>query len=65
MQGMDGLVTLLDKFDLKIKGMDRGRDIATDAHKGKDDQIRELEDRVESLEKEAVIAGLNVCVKTV
>ena len=40
--------------------MDRVRDIATDAHKGKDDQIRELEDRVETLEKEAVIADLNV-----
>jgi hypothetical protein len=61
----DGLVTLLDKFELKMKGMDRGREIVRKALKGKDDQIRELDDRLENLEKEIemnkkVIASLTI-----
>lgn len=61
----DGLVTLLDRFDLKLKGMDRGREIARKALKGKEDQIRELEDQIGDLEKEIemnkkVIASLRI-----
>ena len=44
----DGLVTLLG-FDLKMKGMNRGREITRHALEGKDDQIRKLDDRVERL----------------
>jgi hypothetical protein len=61
----DGLITLLDKFDLKIKGISRGRDIVRMALKTKEDHIRELNDRIEALEMEkemhkAVIAGLKM-----
>jgi hypothetical protein len=35
MQGKDGLVTSTNKFDLKMKGMDQGREIATGAPKRK------------------------------
>jgi hypothetical protein len=47
------------------EGMDRGREIATDALKGKVDQIWELDDRIERFKKEvemsrAVLAALKV-----
>ncbi|OXV08012.1 hypothetical protein Egran_04222 [Elaphomyces granulatus] len=61
----DGLVTLLDKLDVKIKGISRGREIVRIALKTKEDHIRELNDRIEALEMEkemhkAVIAGLKI-----
>jgi len=61
----DGLVTLLDKFDLKTKGIIRGRDISRVTLKEKDEQIQELGDRIKRLKNEAemnraVIANLKI-----
>ncbi|KAL1961783.1 hypothetical protein VTN77DRAFT_1070 [Rasamsonia byssochlamydoides] len=59
----DELVALLNRHDLKTQGIIRGREVTRLALKEKDEQIRELNERIEGLEAEremerAVIAGL-------
>ncbi|GKZ34183.1 hypothetical protein AbraIFM66950_004367 [Aspergillus brasiliensis] len=45
------LVDLLHKYELKVKGIIRGRDISRIALKKKDDQIKALNERVAKLER--------------
>ncbi|PYH40281.1 uncharacterized protein BP01DRAFT_396000 [Aspergillus saccharolyticus JOP 1030-1] len=49
-QVQDELTVLLDKYDLKMKGIIRGRDISRVALKKKDEQIEELKAQLAQLE---------------
>ncbi|PYI19649.1 hypothetical protein BO99DRAFT_402451 [Aspergillus violaceofuscus CBS 115571] len=49
-RAQEELVTLLDKYDLKMKGIIRGRDISRVALKKKDEQIEQLNARLATLE---------------
>lgn len=49
-QAKDELVDMLNKYELKLKGIARGRDISRIALKKKDDQIKELNERIARLE---------------
>jgi hypothetical protein len=62
-QAQDELLALLNKHDLKTKGIIRGRDISRIALKKKDETIMRLNERIASLESQremdrAVIDGL-------
>jgi hypothetical protein len=57
MQGVDGLDTSPDKFELKMKGTDRDRGIATIVLKGTEDQIWELDDQLRGWR----FGGLKIC----
>ncbi|PWY92709.1 hypothetical protein BO70DRAFT_425380 [Aspergillus heteromorphus CBS 117.55] len=50
-QARDELVDLLNKYELKMKGIVRGRDISRIALKKKDEQIERLNERVKMLEE--------------
>jgi hypothetical protein len=59
----DELIGLLNRHDLRMQGIVRGREISRLALKKKDEQIRELNERIEGMEVEremerAVFAGL-------
>ncbi|GIK01255.1 hypothetical protein Aspvir_005287 [Aspergillus viridinutans] len=62
-QAQDELLALLNKHDLKTKGIIRGRDISRIALKKKDETIMKLNERIASLESQremdrAIIDGL-------
>jgi hypothetical protein len=43
---------ICDKFEMKLSGIERGRDITRVALKSKDDKIEELKNKVVALEAE-------------
>lgn len=51
-KAQDALAELLNRYDLKTKGIIRGRDISRIAVKKKDVQIMELNERIALLESE-------------
>lgn len=53
----EDLVALLNKFDLRMKGISRGRDISREVLKKKDEEIIRLNERVKSLERQRGING--------
>jgi hypothetical protein len=62
-EARDDLVALLERHHLKAQGIMRGREISRVALKKKDEQIHDLNKRIEGLESEremdrAVIADL-------
>lgn len=53
----EDLVELLNKFDLRMKGISRGRDISREALKKKDEEIMRLNEKVKNLERQREMDG--------
>lgn len=56
----EDLVSLLNKFDLQMKGVERGRDISRAALKRKDEEIMRLNERVKNLERQREMDGADL-----
>lgn len=53
-------MSLLNKFDLQMKGVERGRDISRAALKRKDEEIMRLNERVKNLERQREMDGADL-----
>lgn len=53
----EDLVELLNKFDLRMKGISRGRDISREVLKKKDEEIMRLNEKVKNLERQRETDG--------
>lgn len=53
----EDLVGLLNKFDLRMKGISRGRDISREVLKKKDEEIMRLNEKVKNLERQREMDG--------
>lgn len=53
----EDLVELLNKFDLRMKGISRGRDISREVLKKKDEEIMRLNEKVKDLERQREMDG--------
>lgn len=53
----EDLIELLNKFDLRMKGISRGRDISREVLKKKDEEIMRLNEKVKNLERQREMDG--------
>ncbi|BCR91345.1 uncharacterized protein ACHE_70188A [Aspergillus chevalieri] len=53
----EDLVELLNKFDLRMKGISRGRDISREVLKKKEEEIMRLNERLKNLERQREMDG--------